>query len=175
MWVDVWPIHVVHIFSFSFSELRFILNYFLGDNGPCNQPNNIDEGILLSFRPHEGVEWIPLAFYGVVYTSRGVVSRSGRVQINRDRVLTTDEVINIRGYSIPLNQNVLRNSEHVVKLCDETFVGNGVQFRWLQSAAHFNNKERTWDGWYLDNITVVSKNKYGCSYSLSENFEKGTE
>ena len=141
----------------------------------CNQPDNIDEGITLSFRAHEGAEWIPLAFYGVVYTRNGLVRRSGKAQITSAVVSTTDKGIEIQGYNVSLNQNVLSNSEHVVKLCDETLVRNGVQFRWLQTAAHFGNSDQTLDGWYLDNITVVGRNGHGSSCSLSENFENGTE
>ena len=169
--------HSLYLFcSFSFSELRFVLNNFIADSDTCNQPDNIDEGIILSFRAHQGAEWIPLAFYGVVYTkSNGLPRRSGKVQITSAVVSTTDKVINIIGYNVPLNQNVLSNSEHVVKLCDETLVRNGVQFRWLQTAAHLGDSSRTLDGWYLDNITIVGRNGQGSSCFLSENFENGKE
>ena len=141
----------------------------------------MDEGIEFSVRSHEGAEWIPLAFYGMIDVLKtGAVDRSKDVPITTASVVfTTDEFINIRGNIVPLVQDVRNISEHVVQLCDENLVTSGVQFRWIQSASHPASHPPSTgikSGWYLDNITIAGIGRHGeCSNILSETFETETQ
>ena len=119
--------------------------------------NSVDEGIELSVRRQGDQLWTPLAFFA---RNEGRLNRRYGIQLDYD---TASDTVHIRGFSVPVTINDTDVQHNVTfRICSEAVLGSrGVQFRWLQTAQHFNNVVR--DTWSLDDVSVSVTHDSSCS------------
>jgi hypothetical protein len=136
-------------------DLSFLIHWSYAAS--CNNMNSVDEGIELSVRRKGDQLWTPLAFFA---------RNEGR--LNDDYGIDLDysagrDTVHIRGFSVPVTINDTDVQHNMTfRICSEAVLGSrGVQFRWLQTAQHFNDGFR--DTWSLDDVSVSVTHDSSCS------------
>ena len=129
---------------FPYSDLSFLLRWSYNDTG-CDEMNVFDEGIELSFRRQGDQLWTPLAFFTTV--------KEPRTLLDFEFDYDGGSNVTIRGFSVPVTVNK-SDVQHRMKfrICSESLLDRGIQFRWLQTENH-NDPLR--DTWSLDDVRVA--------------------
>ena len=120
--------------------------------------NFFDEGIELALRRDGDSLWTPLAFFTIRVNSRGGAAGQS-IRLGYDG----GSNVPIRGFSVPVTENDT-DTQHLMqfRICNEMIVGaRSVQFRWLQTAQHYNIGIR--DRWSLDSVQVLVTHDSECS------------
>ncbi|CAI8044250.1 hypothetical protein GBAR_LOCUS24564 [Geodia barretti] len=135
-------------------DLSFLIRWSYAAS--CNNINNVDEGIELSVRRKGDQLWTPLAFFA---RNENQQTKYG-IDLDYD---TDSDTVHIRGFSVPVTINDTDVQHNMTfRICSEAVLGSrGVQFRWLQTAQHFNDGFR--DTWSLDDVSVSVTHDSSCS------------
>ena len=154
-----------------YRQLSFVLDL------QCSRISNRDPLGLDTF--YEGIEvsmgnwdrdshWIPLHFFSAGNNNDPYRIPFGPINI-------TDSTVVIRGYDVPYT---FRNSNQPLSVnwsvCGEMFVRDGLQFRWLQTAA-VDQQQITRDCVTMDDLSISLAHKDQTKVSLvSEDFRNET-
>lgn len=130
-----------------FRVVNFLLAFLSGGSAECDPPSGADKGVELAVGNWEGDGyWIPIAYY------YATTSRRRRVRIGS----FNDDFMSvcIRGYEVTAT-NITGPISTSVEICDPALLEQSwVQFRWLQTARHSNEKVPPVDVWVLDDVSV---------------------
>ena len=138
-------------------EINFQL-HINGESVPdvCTKVDRFDEGVELAIRSRTDDHWVPLRYYASSATPK-------RASAGEDTNIgaITDFMLSLRGYQVG-TVNLTGPTNVTEYICDEAFLQEGVQFRWLQTTFRANINA-TRDPWLIDNVVITVHS--GAGYS----------
>ena len=136
---------------------------FTLDFDNCDMVNLYSDGVELSLRLDDSLEWIPVAYYFL-----------SDPNLESDRNLFIGDMIGdiliMRGYQVVQSEVPPGNpSPFMIQVCD---LSGPVQFRWLQTASFFADGSYR-DIWILDNVEIYHQDESGEQRKLLEDTFNG--